>query len=256
MAGAVVEDVRIAVGSVAPVPLRLRQTEGTVRGQVNDAVLVSHARQAVVREIRPIDDIRSKASYRSRVVENLVAEFLFRLRGDGESPKREVLVRWNELPAEEAARELEACCGSSAWARELALRRPFATEASLRAAADEIWSGLGRDDWMEAFSKHPRIGERKSPPAASVESSAWSAEEQRDAAGSGPVVERALRQANQEYEAKFGRVFIVCATGKSAAEILEILRRRLRHDDGTEWREAAEEQRKITDIRLQKWLSG
>jgi OHCU decarboxylase len=256
MAGSRVEEVRIAVGSVAPVPLRLWETERTVRGQVNDAALVAQARQAAVGEIHPIDDIRSKATYRSAVVGNLVAEFLFRLRGDGGRPTSEVLVRWNQLPAEKAARELQACCGSSAWACQLALRRPFPTEAALRAAADEIWSGLGREDWMEAFSKHPRIGERKSPLAASAQSSAWSAEEQRDAAAAGEALARALREANQEYEERFGRVFIVCARGKSASEILEILRRRLRNDDQTEWREAAEEQRKITEIRLKKWLSG
>lgn len=255
MAGGVVEDVRIAVGSVAPVPLRLRETERSVRGQVNDAALVSHAREAAAREIRPIDDIRSKAAYRSAVVGNLVAEFLYRLRGDQGSPQSAVLVRWNQLPADEAAQELQACCGSSAWARELALRRPFPTEAPLRVASDEIWSHLGTEDWMEAFSKHPRIGERKSPAAASAQSRAWSAEEQPDAAAAGETLERALREANQEYEARFGRVFIVCATGKSASEILEILRRRLRNDDLTELHEAAEEQRKITDIRLRKWLS-
>ncbi|HXY07915.1 MAG TPA: 2-oxo-4-hydroxy-4-carboxy-5-ureidoimidazoline decarboxylase [Terriglobales bacterium] len=256
MASGVVEDVRMAVGSVAPVPLRLWETERCVRGQVNDAALVSHARQAAVQEIRPIDDIRSMASYRSAVVANLVAEFLFRLRRERGSPESEVLVRWNQRPAEEAARDIEACCGSSAWARELALRRPFPTEASLRAAADEIWNHLGRDDWMEAFSKHPRIGEKKSSPAASAQSRAWSAEEQQDAGAAGEELVRALRDANQEYEARFGRVFIVCATGKSASEILEILRRRLRNDDGTELRQAAEEQRKITEVRLQKWLWG
>jgi OHCU decarboxylase len=254
MAGGVVEDVRIALGSVAPVPLRLWETEQTVRGQVIDATLVSQAREAAAREIRPIDDIRSKATYRSAVVGNLVAEFLYRLRGEQGSPQSAVLVRWNQLPPEEAAQELQACCGSSAWARELALRRPFSTEASLRVASDEIWSHLGTEDWMEAFSKHPRIGE-KSPQAASAQSRAWSAEEQRDAAAAGETLERALREANRAYEERFSRVFIVCATGKSASEILEIVRRRLRNDELTELHEAAEEQRKITNIRLKKWLS-
>jgi OHCU decarboxylase len=254
MAGGVVEDVRIALGSVAPVPLRLWETEQTVRGQVIDATLVSQAREAAAREIRPIDDIRSKATYRSAVVGNLVAEFLYRLRGEQGSPQSAVLVRWNQLPPEEAAQELQACCGSSAWARELALRRPFPTEASLRVASDEIWSHLGTEDWMEAFSKHPRIGE-KSPQAASAQSRAWSAEEQRDAAAAGETLERALREANRAYEERFSRVFIVCATGKSASEILEIVRRRLRNDELTELHEAAEEQRKITNIRLKKWLS-
>ncbi len=109
---------------------------------------------------------------------------------------------------------------------------------------------------MEAFSKHPRIGERKAPLAASAQSAAWSAQEQRNVAEAGESVQLALAEGNREYERRFDRVFIVCATGKSASEILEILRRRLRNDDATELREAAEEQRKITNIRLKKWLLG
>ena len=108
---------------------------------------------------------------------------------------------------------------------------------------------------MEAFSKHPRIGERKAPAAARSQSAQWSTQEQQNIAASEEGVQSALRQANEEYEGRFGRVFIVCATGKSATEMLEILRRRLHNDDAAELREAAEEQRKITNIRLRKWLN-
>lgn len=250
IAGSLVEEVRIAVGSVAPVPLRLWETERTIRGKRLDAALVFLARQTAVAEIQPIDDIRSTAAYRSAVVGNLVAEFLRELNG---SAPGEVLARWNQLPAEQAAREILPCCGSAEWARELARRRPFQDEISLTAASDKIWASLGTEDWMEAFSKHPRIGERKAPGAASAQSAAWSAQEQRSAAAD-ESLQLALAKGNQEYEQKFGRVFIVCATGKSAAEILEILHRRLRKDDATELREAAEEQRKITNLRLKKWL--
>ena len=166
----------------------------------------------------------------------------------------DVLSRWNGLTPEEAVQEILACCGSVAWARALAARRPLAHETSLIEASEEIWSRLGPQDWMEAFARHPRIGERAAPPVASPQSAAWSAQEQRKVAVSGEPVQAALVEANREYEQRFGRVFIVCASGKSATEILEILRRRLQNDAATELREAAEEQRKITNLRLKKWL--
>jgi 2-oxo-4-hydroxy-4-carboxy-5-ureidoimidazoline decarboxylase len=165
-----------------------------------------------------------------------------------------VLSRWNQLSDQEAASEILDCCGSKDWARELAHSRPISDEASLEAASDEIWNRLGVQDWLEAFSKHPRIGERKAPRQASVQSAKWSAQEQQNVDADGEA-QSALTKANREYEQRFGRIFIVCATGKSAREMLDILRRRLQNDDATELRAAAEEQRKITNIRLKKWLS-
>jgi 2-oxo-4-hydroxy-4-carboxy-5-ureidoimidazoline decarboxylase len=169
---------------------------------------------------------------------------------------KQILARWNKLQAEDATREIMACCGSTAWAQAVAERRPFADEGSLMRASDEIWRKLSTPDWMEAFSKHPRIGERKAPQLASAQSAAWSALEQQKVAAAGEAVQLALAEANREYERRFNNVFIVCATGKSAPEILEILRRRLRNDDAAELREAVEEERKITNLRLQKWLSA
>lgn len=164
------------------------------------------------------------------------------------------LDRWNQLPAGEAEDNVLPCCGSMAWARELVARRPLRDATSLLAASDEIWNSLSKQEWMEAFSKHPRIGGRKAPVAASAQSASWSEQEQRNAAAAGNPAQNALAQANREYERRFGRVFIVCATSKSALEILDILRRRLQNDDVAELREAAEEQRKITNLRLKKWL--
>jgi OHCU decarboxylase len=255
MEGGVVEDIRIAAGSVAPVPLRLRQTENVVCGHAIDDDLISRARKIAGGEINAINDIRSTAAYRSAVLGNLVAEFLQTLMSDGLPRIAEVLALWNRLPFEEAVNEVIACCGSTAWARGLASRRPFADESTLTTTSDEIWNQLTPHDWIEAFSKHPRIGERKAPAVASAQSAAWSAQEQQNVAASGKDVELALREANEEYEQRFGRVFIVCATGKSAPAILEILRRRLQNDDATELLEAAEEQRKITNLRLKKWLA-
>jgi len=166
----------------------------------------------------------------------------------------DVLQRWNRLRAEEAALEVLACCGSSAWAKELSTRRPIDDEASLLAASDEIWSRMSARDWSEAFAHHPRIGERKAPQIAAAQSAKWSEQEQHDVASASETVQSDLAEANREYERRFGRVFIVCATGKSADEMLDALRLRLHNDDATELLTAAEEQRKITNIRLKKWL--
>lgn len=144
-----------------------------------------------------------------------------------------VLARWNQLPVREASEEILACCGSTAWARELTARRPMNDEGSLIKASDETWNSLGLQDWMEAFSKHPRIGGRKAPQVVPAQSAAWSAQEQQKVAEAGDSVKSALREANQDYERRFGRVFIVCAAGKSASEMLGILRRRLQNDEAT-----------------------
>jgi 2-oxo-4-hydroxy-4-carboxy-5-ureidoimidazoline decarboxylase len=108
---------------------------------------------------------------------------------------------------------------------------------------------------LEAFQSHPRIGERGKPAAPWGQAAAWSAEEQRSVADAGDALAIALAEGNHVYERRFGRIFIVCAKGKSAAEILKILERRLKNDPEAELHAAAEEQRKITEIRLKKWLA-
>jgi 2-oxo-4-hydroxy-4-carboxy-5-ureidoimidazoline decarboxylase len=167
----------------------------------------------------------------------------------------EVLARWNGLSAAEAEKEILACCGSSAWARGMVARRPIADEAALLDAADEIWGALSAEDWLEAFRSHPRIGETRTAQAAGARSAAWSVGEQSAVASEADAIKGALAEANREYERRFGHIFIVCATGKSGAEILEIVRRRLQNDAGTELREAAEQQRQITRIRLKRWVA-
>ncbi len=257
------EDVRIAMGSVAPVPLRLTETEKTVRGKTIDSELLLRAKKAAAAEIRPIDDIRSTAGYRTVVAGNLVAEFLTRLSSAStESGElKDVLERWNHLSPDEAAKMILPCCGSRAWAEGMAGRRPFVDKPGLLAASDEVWRGLTQSDWMEAFQSHPRIGESRPVNASSsqsqqVQSVEWSTQEQRKVGDADDALEIALASANRKYERRFNRIFIVCATGKSASEILEILQRRLDNDTETELHEAAEQQRQIMEIRLRKWLQG
>lgn len=167
----------------------------------------------------------------------------------------DALERWNQLPVADAENEILACCGSRAWARGMARRRPVAGEVALLAASDETWRGLSEADWMEAFRSHPRIGESRAERPAGGHSAAWSAQEQSGVAASEDAVKIALADGNREYEKRFGHIFVVCATEKSAGEILGILRRRLQNDARTELREAAEQQRQITQIRLKRWLA-
>lgn len=166
-----------------------------------------------------------------------------------------MLARWNQLQPADAADEILPCCGSRAWAQGMTLRRPLQNQAALLAASGEIWWNLSESDWLEAFRNHPRIGE---PAARSAPSrtAAWSREEQQRAVTASDETKAALADANRAYEERFHRIFIVCATNKSAPEILEILQRRLRNDEATELRETAEQQQQIVHIRLKKWLSS
>jgi 2-oxo-4-hydroxy-4-carboxy-5-ureidoimidazoline decarboxylase len=165
-----------------------------------------------------------------------------------------VLARWSLLDPIAAAREILPCCGSRAWAAELAARRPLANEAAFLLAADAVWLGLPESAWQEAFASHPRIGQRKAPGEATPEALAWSRTEQSAASTANDGVQRALAEANRHYEERFGRIFIVCASGRSAAEILSLLEQRLGNDPIAELEEAAEQQRQIMQLRLHRWL--
>jgi OHCU decarboxylase len=156
------------------------------------------------------------------------------------------LNRFNALPAGEAAAQLLPCCGSRAWASRMAESRPFQSLTDLQEKSARIWWSLRGEDWREAFAAHPRIGEK---------GSRWSEQEQAGARGADAETLAALIEANREYESRFDHIFIVCATGKSAAEMLGLLRARLDNDPETELRIAAEEQRKITHLRLEKLFS-
>ena len=157
--------------------------------------------------------------------------------------------RFNRLPEEEAATELRAVCHSRRWAKQVAAGRPYADLAALQRAADEVWLGLGPEDWLEAFAAHPRIGEGGGAAAD------WSRQEQAGVGGADDVRER-LARGNAEYEARFGHVFLISAAGRDATEILAALEHRLGNDPATELRVAAEEHRRITRLRLERLMAG
>jgi 2-oxo-4-hydroxy-4-carboxy-5-ureidoimidazoline decarboxylase len=165
------------------------------------------------------------------------------------------LEEWNAIDADAAALAALPCCGSRAWAGALAGRRPLNTLPELLAASDAAWWSLGEADWKEAFDSHPRIGERHAQAEASATSLQWSADEQGTGMTCDEKAEALLKMGQAAYEERFGRIFIVSATGKSAKEMLGILERRMHHTAEEELHEAAEQQREITHIRLRKWLT-
>jgi OHCU decarboxylase len=193
----------------------------------------------------------------------------------------------NTLPDDAAVAHFLRCCGSIQWARLMAGKRPFASIAQAAGQADRVWASLRAEDWLEAFAAHPRIGDSgtgapardasestrlewgpdvpgtrnsaTSPSAgekkiAVAEANGWSLVEQAQVSAASPGVRDRLAAANREYEARFGYIFIVCATGKSAEEMLALLERRMTHAPGDELAVAAEEQRRITRLRLGKLL--
>ena len=167
---------------------------------------------------------------------------------------KESLTRLNNLSRQEAEAEFLKCCGSTLWARRMEEARPFHDLEELKDAADSIWWSLDKEDWLEAFSRHPKIGEKKSEREQAVQARGWSEQEQAGTESAGEATRRELADYNREYEKKFGYIYIVCATGKSAEEMLAICKDRLQNDADEEIRNAAEEQRRITHLRLEKLL--
>jgi allantoinase len=157
------------------------------------------------------------------------------------------LRRLNAMPVEEARSDLLRCCGSAKWADRMVRLRPYASVSKLFEEADRIWGETAIDDRFEAFAAHPRIGDSSK--------SRWSEEEQTRARSAETSVLQELAEANRAYYDRFGFIFIICASGKGAGEMLEALRRRLTNDRETELRNAAEQQRQITRLRLVKLLT-
>jgi 2-oxo-4-hydroxy-4-carboxy-5-ureidoimidazoline decarboxylase len=161
----------------------------------------------------------------------------------------------NALSPEEAEAEFMRCCGSRTWAKEMTRLRPYKTSASLYATADRTWLSIAEHDWLEAFSHHPRIGDGAALEKRFASTAEWASNEQKGTAGAPRAVLDRLKQLNQEYEKKFPHVFLICATGKSAEEMLANLESRIGNDPKRELTLASGEQMKITRLRLEKLLA-
>ena len=161
------------------------------------------------------------------------------------------------MPEPELAAALRSCCGSESWVRAMSKERrekpaSFASLAALQKRGAELLRALPATDWDEAFRAHPRIGEQKAEATQSATASSWSKTEQASVDAASSATRDQLRQANAAYEQKFGRIYIVCATGKTPEQMLAIAQERMQNDPSAELQRAAEEQRKITDLRLEK----
>ncbi|NTX00443.1 2-oxo-4-hydroxy-4-carboxy-5-ureidoimidazoline decarboxylase [Myxococcus sp. CA040A] len=166
------------------------------------------------------------------------------------------LHRLNTLAPEAAREELLRCCGSSRWVEAMVRARPFRDVEHVLSEAGWLWEQTGPDDWQEAFKHHPRIGDVSLLRAKFASTATWSSQEQGGVNGAAEAVIQGLADGNKAYEERFGFIFLVCATGKSAEEMLGLLRARLGNPPDEELRIAAGEQAKITRIRLEKLLAS
>jgi 2-oxo-4-hydroxy-4-carboxy-5-ureidoimidazoline decarboxylase len=161
--------------------------------------------------------------------------------------------RWrriDEAPDGEAREQLRLCCGASRWVERMLARRPFGSRDNALSAARDEWFALTPAEWREAFAHHPRIGDIDTLRKKFAASASLSSSEQSGLTGARADVLSGLLEGNREYEARFGYIFIVCATGKTAAEMLDLLRARLGNSPDEEIRVAAEEHARICELRL------
>jgi 2-oxo-4-hydroxy-4-carboxy-5-ureidoimidazoline decarboxylase len=161
----------------------------------------------------------------------------------------EVINAWT---LDEARDAFQRCCGSRRWSEAMAQGRPFESVAALIENAEHVWWSLARSDWLEAFAAHPRIGDLNGLRKRFATTAAWASREQAGALGAPEEVLEKLARRNRQYEERFGYIFIVCATGKTALEMLGLLTQRLGNDAEAEIKLAAGEQMKITKIRLER----
>ncbi len=165
------------------------------------------------------------------------------------------VARVNSLSEEEAGLNLHRCCGSSRWVQQMIARRPFQSDEELFRIADELWQRLSESDWKEAFAHHPKIGDVESLRRKFATTAHWASGEQAGVYAATDDVMQGIADGNRDYEQKFGYIFIVCATGKSAEEMLDTLKERLKNSPSAEIEIAAAEQMKITRIRLNTFLN-
>jgi 2-oxo-4-hydroxy-4-carboxy-5-ureidoimidazoline decarboxylase len=158
----------------------------------------------------------------------------------------------NKLESDEAKVTFLKCCGSENWAAAMVNARPFANDQDLLNKAEQAFSQMSKTDWLDAFAAHPKIGDIDSLRQKYGNTKDWAQNEQAGVSGTSSRVLEHLASGNAAYEERFGYIFIVCATGKSAEEMLAILNGRINNEAESEFAIAAEEQKKITRIRLEK----
>jgi 2-oxo-4-hydroxy-4-carboxy-5-ureidoimidazoline decarboxylase len=158
----------------------------------------------------------------------------------------------NAMSADNTRETMRRCCGSTAWCSAMVAARPYSDDAAITATADATFDAMSRDAWLEAFTSHPKIGDLSSLRMKFAGNKEWSGGEQSGVNTADDAILQGLADGNRAYEERFGYLFIVCATGKTAAEMLAILQTRLGNDPETEFSIAAGEQRKITHLRLAK----
>ncbi len=151
--------------------------------------------------------------------------------------------------------EMQKCCGSTSWVNQMNSFRPFKNIHELIVKAEQAWAKTNEQDWLEAFNHHPKIGDIKSLEKKFASTKSLAGGEQASVQSASSEILHELAQGNTNYEKKFGFIFIVCATGKSAEEMLQLLKARLPNDRNTELINAAAEQQKITQLRLKNLLS-
>lgn len=166
-----------------------------------------------------------------------------------------IIQQFNSLSTQHQKEELFKCCGCTIWSEKLIQQSPFVSIEKLKQSSDEIWWQCDHKDWMEAFTHHPKIGDIKSLEKKFASTKEWASGEQSSVATASQDVLHQLKDGNDAYEKKFGYIFIVCATGKSASEMLELLNIRLLNSPDAEIKIAAEEQNKITHLRIDKLFS-
>ena len=160
--------------------------------------------------------------------------------------------RIDEAAPADARRLLSECCGATRWVAEMLRRRPFGSDEAILAAGRDVWWSLEPSDWREAFTHHPKIGDKEALRSKFADTRALSESEQAEVSSASEAVLDALATGNRDYEERFGFIFIVCATGRGAEEMLALLRARITNDPATEIRIAAEEQANITALRLSR----
>ena len=177
------------------------------------------------------------------------------IAGTGRPAEPEQLAWFHGLPAADAHRLLLTCCAAGPWAVQLVAGRPYPAMSALLRESDEAVASLTVPQLAGTLAGHPRIGERVPAPAGS-RSAGWSRQEQSGMAAADEPTRQAIAELNAAYEERFGHIYLVCATGRTAAELLALLRARLGHDDEAEWRTVRSELQQINRIRLCKLLAG